>query len=61
MSGIEMLNEDEGQAAVGRHVPKEAPEGIEAAGGGADADDDRARRRAAPFTRSIAIAAALRR
>jgi hypothetical protein len=39
MGGIEMLNEDEGHAAVGRQGAYELPAGIEAAGRSAYADD----------------------
>jgi hypothetical protein len=36
---VEMLDEDERHAAVRRHGREEAFEGIEAAGGGAEAND----------------------
>jgi hypothetical protein len=40
---IEMLHQHERHAAVRRHVSEERLEGLEAAGGGADADDQRER------------------
>ena len=36
VAGREVLNEDEGEAGVGRHVAEQLPDGVQAAGGGAD-------------------------